>query len=369
MIIKLATLKIRKKSSVMLYIILIGFVAAVATLFGTTVTNFRPDINFIGESALSIYENENEVYAQQLFIQSAAYYSLHSAVNNLPNNLVKDKCGRYGLYPIWFSGDVRCIPSKKEIDQALKEEFYNSFKPKLEKNSDLNINAENYEYSIINEGNLKFLGIATNTANYDLTIPSQITADSYPIESYRKSLPIVGNNGKNLQKFSCVARDKPVCELREGALSHLAKASEEAKNQGYVILVNDAYRSYDEQKELCGKIVDSKCSNRNAAPPGRSSHQTGGAVDVRLVIEGNRYSCGTIDIRDKPRIDDYSNNKDPNGLKINECRQKLKEIMTNAGFVNLQLEWWHWEYGTDMWAREMSKQQLAQVKPLYVAIG
>ncbi len=360
---------LNKKSAVLIYIILIGFVAAVATLFGTTVKNFRPDVTFIGESALSMYNNENEVFSQLIFIQSAAYYTLQEAINKIPSIL--NKCDKYGTYAIWNKANDNCFPSKNEIDTAIKKEFQNSFKPRLEKNKDINMKAENYEYSVINDKNLKFLGVALNGVNYDLVLKTQLAKIQNPIETYQTPLLTIGTGpSEKLYDFSCSARDKnTICQLRAQALQQLNLAKKYAQDQGYELIVNDAYRSYDDQEKICGKLRNGKCINRNAAPAGKSSHQTGGAVDVRLVINGNRNSCGTINILDKSQIDDYANNKDPRGIDIHNCRQKLKEIMTKAGFTNLPSEWWHWEYGTELWAIEMSKQKLAEVKPLYGMIG
>jgi len=31
-------------------------------------------------------------------------------------------------------------------------------------------------------------------------------------------------------------------------------------------------------------------------------------------------------------------------------RRLLKDIMTQAGFVNYPREWWHWSYGEKLWA-------------------
>lgn len=366
------TFILKKKSAVLIYIILIGFVAAVATLFGTAVKNFRADINFIGESALSIYNNENEVFSNLIYIQSAAHYSLQEGINNLSFNLIKDKCDKYGIYPIWSKQDENCFPSKNEIDKALKKGFQNSFKSRLEKNQDINIKAENYEYSIINDNNLKFLGIALNGINYDLVLKTQLAKITNPIETYQTPLLTIGtgSSSERLYEFSCSARDKNgICQLRAQALHQLNLVQKYAKEQGYELLVNDAYRSYDNQEKICGTVRNGKCTNRNAALPGKSSHQTGGAVDIRLVIDGNRNACGTINILDKPKLEDYSDSKSPRGIEINNCREKVKEIMTKARFVNLASEWWHWEYGTDLWAGEISKQQVAQVKPLYGIIG
>ena len=52
--------------------------------------------------------------------------------------------------------------------------------------------------------------------------------------------------------------------------------------------------------------------------------------------------------------------------RVKHCRQKnrrmLYNVMTAAGFTNLPSEWWHYDYGDNMWA------QLTGGKAIYAGI-
>ena len=345
-------LSIYKKSFVFLYIILTGFIAGCTTLLITSNQKINSDISFIGESALSVYANENKAFSQLMFIQTAAHFSLQKALGDLPATLTS--CSKYGTYQVWQASAELCFPSKAKIDTNLKQQFFASFKQKLDANKDLSITGENYEYSVINNDHLKFLGIATSGISYDVAYDAPLTPQ-IPAGSYGEFVP-----------FRCASRiAKNVCLLKPKAYNQLLAAAKLAEKQNEEIIITSAYRSKDDQEQLCGGLVNGKCKNRNAAVPGESSHQSGGAVDVILVMNGNRGACGKLDIKEKAKLDDYATAPDKLGKYINTCRQTLKNIMIHAGFINLPSEWWHWEYGTRMWADIKSKEAQAKVEPLY----
>jgi len=84
------------------------------------------------------------------------------------------------------------------------------------------------------------------------------------------------------------------------------------------------------------------------SPPGGSSHQTGGAIDVTLIDNnGSRIDMGTTltDFGEKVHTD-----SDLIIKKQKENRRILYNAMTSVGFVNYPLEWWHYSYGDRMWA-------------------
>ena len=88
--------------------------------------------------------------------------------------------------------------------------------------------------------------------------------------------------------------------------------------------------------------------NRYTSPPGGSSHQYGGAVDVTVIgPQGERLDMGTT-------LTDYGTKVHTENNLISEAQVKnrkiLYEAMTNAGFINYPLEWWHYSYGDRMWA-------------------
>jgi len=113
--------------------------------------------------------------------------------------------------------------------------------------------------------------------------------------------------------------------LRKTAYESLKIAMNIAHRDGYKLKVTSSYRSFDEQDAHVKE--HQAAGNYNPAmlaPAGRSNHHTGGAVDIHAFGPGEHEDQG-----------------------------KLKGIMEEAGFVpyNLKLEDWHWEYGTQRWAK------------------
>jgi len=141
---------------------------------------------------------------------------------------------------------------------------------------------------------------------------------------------------------------------------------------GYKLLIVTAYRPIWMQKELYTRRLKQlavkhpfkmifrypkwkKMVNRYTSPPGGSSHQYGGAVDVTVIdSQGNRLDMGTT-LTDYGERVHTENSLITEGQKKN--RQILYEAMTKAGFVNYPLEWWHYSYGDRMWAAYTSRNE------------
>ena len=99
---------------------------------------------------------------------------------------------------------------------------------------------------------------------------------------------------------------------------------------------------------LTSCVTTDKMANRYTSPPGGSSHQYGGAVDVTLIdAQGNRLDMGTA-LTDYGKKVHTENSLITEGQRQN--RKLLYKAMTDAGFVNYPLEWWHYSYGDRMWA-------------------
>lgn len=157
--------------------------------------------------------------------------------------------------------------------------------------------------------------------------------------------------------------------LRETARDILYKAAENLP-EGYKLLVVTAYRPLWMQKKLWrNRLIQmakkyplkmiflhkewKKLVSRYTAPPGGSSHQYGGAVDVTIVSpNGERLDMGTTLTDFGERVNTHSDlitDTQKNNRKI------LYDVMTKAGFVNYPLEWWHYSYGDRMWAAYLKK--------------
>lgn len=77
-------------------------------------------------------------------------------------------------------------------------------------------------------------------------------------------------------------------------------------------------------------------------------HETGGAVDLTLTVGGIAIAAGTD-------FDDFTPKAAARAIEQEagsdrEARRLLYRVMSNVGFVVLQGEWWHFEYGTTRWA-------------------
>ena len=96
--------------------------------------------------------------------------------------------------------------------------------------------------------------------------------------------------------------------------------------------ITSSYRSAAEQKALnpSGK------GGKYLAAPGKSWHQSGGAIDVIACVQN-------------PSTGKWEGN----GRHKNQIY--LKKIMPLSSFVNLSHEMWHWEYGSTRWKRKTGR--------------
>lgn len=82
-------------------------------------------------------------------------------------------------------------------------------------------------------------------------------------------------------------------------------------------------------------------------------HATGGTVDVTLTWESVPLALGT-------GFDDFVPDARPEALELvadddplalsRDLRRLLRQVLVDQGFVPLGCEWWHFEYGTRLWA-------------------
>jgi len=93
-------------------------------------------------------------------------------------------------------------------------------------------------------------------------------------------------------------------------------------------------------------------NNPNRIPP----HSTGGAVDLTLVDEhGNELDMGTPFDYFGPEASSlyFENNNLNNDIKNN--RALLREAMVKEDFRYDEDEWWHYDYGNQIWALALNK--------------
>lgn len=94
-----------------------------------------------------------------------------------------------------------------------------------------------------------------------------------------------------------VAPDCDHYQMRKEAAQALTKMYNAAKNEGYYLVINSAYRSYTEQQSTYDEYFrryDEVTAASLVAKPGTSEHQTGLGVDLtsQSVIDGERLVFG-----------------------------------------------------------------------------
>lgn len=119
----------------------------------------------------------------------------------------------------------------------------------------------------------------------------------------------------------------------------LCKVAENAKKQGYEIVVRDGYRSFIQQADKwCGKCTknypDVNERNKYCAVPGFSNHGHGRAVDIMLKKAGKELYI--INGKDQCKASP-------------ENVAKIASLFYDADpkFNRLETEIWHFEYGTE----------------------
>lgn len=115
------------------------------------------------------------------------------------------------------------------------------------------------------------------------------------------------------------------------------------------LLFNQIQDDISKKEGLAGQALWERTTQFIADPDLCPPHSTGGAVDCTIVdlASGEELPMGTpvdtIDSRahtwHEELADEYRMN-----------RKLLFDLLTQAGFVNLASEWWHFSYGDQYWA-------------------
>lgn len=90
------------------------------------------------------------------------------------------------------------------------------------------------------------------------------------------------------------------------------------------------------------------------------THNTGGAVDLtlrkkstgELLDMGSEFDDATpISFTDALEKKANKSEKSSKRFEARNNRRILYNAMTQAGFANYPYEWWHYDYGTQMWSQ------------------
>lgn len=154
--------------------------------------------------------------------------------------------------------------------------------------------------------------------------------------------------------------------VRKSVLDKLHKASLDIPS-GYSLMIIEAFRSPEIQQEKWNKrFKEVSIQNPNlskeelfritrlgvASPTGEGPHQTGGAVDVTLTLNGKKLDMGTEWLEFNAKTP--TNSKEITNDQMSN-RKVLLNVMKKYGFVNYPGEWWHYSYGDRMWAAYLRK--------------
>ncbi|GAA2298024.1 M15 family metallopeptidase [Actinomadura luteofluorescens] len=145
--------------------------------------------------------------------------------------------------------------------------------------------------------------------------------------------------------------------LREEALDRLCRA-ERRLPPGFGIVVIDGWRSRAFQTELrkhyschaspeLGDFVADPDSSRQIPP-----HVTGGAADLTLSWSGTALGLGTDfdSFTPEAAVDAFEGHTGGEDI-VRDLRRLLSCVLSAEGFIADPLEWWHWSYGDQWWAK------------------
>ena len=163
------------------------------------------------------------------------------------------------------------------------------------------------------------------------------------------------------------------CHVRPEVHRRLLQAARNLP-KGLSLVILDAWRPWRVQQYLYetlfeairaqhGDLGDERLLERTREfvslpsrdPAAPSPHLTGGAVDVTLCDEnGLQLEMGTAFDEAVPAShSDYYERYAPiddTQRRARDNRRLLHHAMSKAGFTNLPSEWWHYDYGDQLWA-------------------
>lgn len=163
------------------------------------------------------------------------------------------------------------------------------------------------------------------------------------------------------------------CHVRPEVHQRLLQAARTLP-EGLSLVLLDAWRPWRVQQYLFDTLFEALRGHDPAAdeatllartrefvslpsrsPHAPSPHLTGGAVDVTLCDrDGLMLDMGTeFDEAVSASYTDHFERfppADDRGYRARGYRRLLYHVMTSAGFTNLPSEWWHYDFGDQLWA-------------------
>ncbi|GHB09007.1 M15 family metallopeptidase [Modicisalibacter luteus] len=163
------------------------------------------------------------------------------------------------------------------------------------------------------------------------------------------------------------------CYVREGVYRRLLAVARSLPS-GLQLVVLDGWRPWRVQQYLFDTLYESIRAHHGEAdeaqlltrtrefvsvpsrdPQAPSPHLTGGAVDVTLCDEdGLMLDMGTLFDEAVPASHtaalENQDELDDRLVRARDYRRLLFHAMREQGFTNLPSEWWHYDFGDQLWA-------------------
>lgn len=154
---------------------------------------------------------------------------------------------------------------------------------------------------------------------------------------------------------------------------------------GYKFVIFDGFRSMETQQAIFDLIVqkimtDDGLSHQEAfnktcifvtnpqeVDPDHVPHNSGGAIDLSLMYQGEPLDMGTdFDETNERSYTDFFEREYDQIYQISEQRwneikknrRLLVHCMAEQGFTNYESEWWHFDFGNHFWADRLKKEPL-----------
>lgn len=127
------------------------------------------------------------------------------------------------------------------------------------------------------------------------------------------------------------------CKLRRAVVTRLAAAAKALRAKDRRLLLWDCYRPLSIQKELWKRVPDPKYV---ADPKSGSKHNRGAAVDVALVDKDGKP------VKLPTKFDEFTVAAHRDHALVGDDGAEarlLEKAMSDAGFVPLPTEWWHFD--------------------------
>ena len=124
--------------------------------------------------------------------------------------------------------------------------------------------------------------------------------------------------------------------LARGTAAKLRRAADALAEQGYLLVVWDAYRPLSVQRAMWRKVPDP----RYVADPARGSrHNRAAAVDVTLADRSGELLAMPTDFDGFGPAADLAWDQHP--AEVRARAMTLRQAMREAGFLPYSAEWWH----------------------------